>query len=1392
MDQELQLSSKEQRVVEKLRQERNEQKQLEEAAKKLLQERFARWLLASDNSSKPGEEKGLEELPNQPETEIKVTPTSFNPDTEIVRSYERREHGRLSLLYEFVQNAIDYNDWSQGPVSLTVTVGSKEYSLVELLALDETGRDDFLADCSQARQFNKPLFIQVKNAIRPGGSYSKSKLIDIKHEGVGQLGTHGIGSKAAGACGLSAGWLDTVTMESVDEMGRGWKGAYLLGVNPELDKKSERLNIGFTQTTEKPLFTTVKLQNPDIDLLKALFDLPGYFLPLNPNYDHNAFGTKPEGQGMVRWGFALEAQQAGEKNADPSEITVWRKVEGQRQLTLPSGVFEVKDSEGKPVVFSEHPRVEVLRPAEDADGKKEAYELQETIMVDGVQLKLEYNKTLLPYAVWGFGQKGVRTNYQVRRSQDSSSIARLSPSLLQEVIGQSIDPLFFEALFSRFFVLTARDDQGKRMIAEHYWEPTELFVQGGERLNHLIESDPEVKKALVAGALQALAALGVDSSIVEVADTDDEYTQAVNLDKQVIQAPSDFWKQVLVNHVGLKKVDTASLMSEAKKQPGTISFSVSERKGNLSSEELELLLLERLEVVNRLLLLLYAFEGTLQVVDNKVVLTFSKELPKSAFVAVDKKNLTDLKDLNIELYLALCKVIGSTFNSETIQANNERTEPFLQVRSPSPEDGYKVALLSLGNSSRESSFGGKYTTYVYVANMVLRHAPQPDALLQQAPGLQLDQPFMQIVLDYSDIAESNLFEILKLRWEKVGDAQTGRLKEAEFLSSVGDEAIKQVTAALKKFLEHKTAETAAIEKALGLVQTNPSATKAERQLNQLAEYKTLSGNTFANRAYVPLLSTRGLMISVPNSDSERKPIKELLTPIADKKNLNYQMQRLKELTYAFEHPDIEPLNLSKLPKGSDSKTLLYGYGKQRDGQSWRSSPAEYASLSQPTELLAGVRLNLPVMRGEYMLVRYPGMAPIGLYHPDAEVVKGITLKVSQEGTNYALKSEKDIPAGLEVYFKEAKDTAMIRPDDSDTLGFDFSTNKEKSSSLFATKEQEIFFRNLKNNQSIDDSQKAAAVLFFWKEWFIYNNKEQVDSQNVHVLSQAAQHSIREGTGVCFEAAAGLMLLFRMVGLKARLVTACAGDFNGFFPELGLHAVVDVLADHKWVTVEPQRFEGAVLSHTLELEKMPFRLKTQIRGLTRGRESLRNGVASLREELATRQDIPSIITKLNQTVEQIAGSPELALEMGEEELASTVMAMLKVLEALREAHDSRLAELNAIQARDLAEAQAKAERLSHQLRLDLERLVALGASSPELQQLLGTLRQVDEIGDSSRRPEAPPPPLTIRSKVGLWLLKITNRLLAPQATTLSNDYRALYEGEVGAVAAVVKQPPKSEA
>jgi hypothetical protein len=688
-------------------------------------------------------------------------------------------------------------------------------------------------------------------------------------------------------------------------------------------------------------------------------------------------------------------------------------------------------------------------------------------------------------------------------------------------------------------------------------------------------------------------------------------------------------------------------------------------KAERSDHEVDLTLLyskmnaesEGKKAVNDLLLLLVGYDAQLSFKNDELQITFLHQQQHSFYTEDQKKkSITSPQDLDWGAFFIVRRLLENIVAHSSLQSENNLSG-LLNIISPSSEPNYLTTVLSTQSLRFSGDNTAKLTTE-----------------FRQAPTIDLDlaehQDFVRIKINDPQLSERFIFKHLQQRWEEVKDTEkAGYADHLKVFSTVEEEAISFVTKAYRKYLDLKNAQTKAIQAKLGSVE--PSGSRKVRRLNELAYTELLGGAEF-ERVFVPLpLTDRRGFQSIDGL--ERRSIEKLVELAKQpSQDLDFHITRLYELQNALMYPDLEPLNMDLLPPGSDNQTLLYGYEGQKAGQSWNElTPVEFRMEEHPAQK-PGIRINLQVMKGEYLLARYPGMKPVSFYHDDASVAERIKLVAAGEGNNYALHVTDTIPDRLIIYYEKADDTFARRTDDLDTFGFDLATDgRQIENTLFASTQQKQFFEKLKNNKSLSESQKLATLLFFWSKWFVYTKDRTATSQASQMLRQASHHSIKEGQGVCYEAAVGLVLLLRMIGFRARQVRACAGDFNGFFPSLGGHVVVDVFIDNKWVTIEPQKFENAVLSHDVRFEDVPWKEKVQINGLTRGRSELRGKVASFREDLGnSRQDIVSILELLEETAKNVAASPELLEKYGEEELIKRVSTIQNVARRLHKVNEKR--------------------------------------------------------------------------------------------------------------------------
>ncbi|MBU2543618.1 transglutaminase domain-containing protein [Patescibacteria group bacterium] len=361
---------------------------------------------------------------------IEGVPTSYTSDTPEVMSYRKQiREGDPGTLYEFLQNAFDYNDYSKGPPGIEIVLNDEKIiTLGQLLSLSG---DQLKAIHKRVTQ------VRITNYINEDSYYRVEHLIQTRHGGgEGTLGQHGRGGKAGSTALIVEGCVYSIQFSSRDGNGP-WKAQGEVGVRPDLFRKQQTpsLNILYQDSnrnqSRKVDKTIVTFNHPDLRFFQLLLKIPEKFLLINHLYQgyrlEGGTNLKPQENLLTIW--AGKPNFAGEHSTSfaPEEIKL---------LSLPD------------IKFTEIPRVEILPPGIVPN---QGYSSRTTrgICVDG--LMLESGDTYaLQWSFWGcgYGKDDTYENkgYIISRSPESRYAQGNWEKLMALALGKCTNPAVFKAI----------------------------------------------------------------------------------------------------------------------------------------------------------------------------------------------------------------------------------------------------------------------------------------------------------------------------------------------------------------------------------------------------------------------------------------------------------------------------------------------------------------------------------------------------------------------------------------------------------------------------------------------------------------------------------------------------------------------------------------------------------------------------------------------------------------------------------------------------------------------------------------------------------------------------------------------------------------------------------
>lgn len=384
-------------------------------------------LISGRESSSVADILALSNLDQNQETHAILT--SFTPTSEEVETYRQLiAEGTPTIAYEFLQNAMDYNDYERG--------------LPQMELLFTNGRSltyaDFLSLSTEQLAQLQPFLEQIviTNHIKDEVFLSPEHLQQMRHGGgEGTLGEHGRGGKAGGAALIAEKDAAGIQYVSRDEHG-SWRAQCEMSIRHDLfpHQKNPSYNIEyqyFDDPTDSLDQTVVMIKKPSLRFLHSLRKIPQIFLPVNPQYQD----------------YRLENDNSNQ--AQPNLFTVYVELPTGTTEGVTFTAEEISQKLGiRELAYTEPPRVEILPP--DIVDRTHQYNGAATmsVCVDGLSLRT-YSNYLLQWSFWGCdkGEHG----YRAKRSHDSRMAEGHWSNLMVAVLGKCTNPAVFTALFEAFY-----------------------------------------------------------------------------------------------------------------------------------------------------------------------------------------------------------------------------------------------------------------------------------------------------------------------------------------------------------------------------------------------------------------------------------------------------------------------------------------------------------------------------------------------------------------------------------------------------------------------------------------------------------------------------------------------------------------------------------------------------------------------------------------------------------------------------------------------------------------------------------------------------------------------------------------------------------------------------
>jgi hypothetical protein len=278
----------------------------------------------------------LAQLTNLQTGEVHARDTSYVARTNEVKAMVQatKEKQWPGLWYEILQGAWDWNDWKKGPPEILVYYSGKDSPIPLSQYLTERsnleGRLRFLPTVDR---------VEVVNYIREGTGLRPRHVALTEHDeqsgDTKTLGLHGRGLSIATTAAIAGSMAEKITfLSSPQDMGT-WYGEACMATDEVDPTYPPSLRLKYKNDKQHPIDTTaIAVHKPSEELLKALVELPNWFLPTNANYRFRRLSRPTSPAIPNRLTLFTDPEQASEGDLTISKneanlmvIMVWKELE---------------------------------------------------------------------------------------------------------------------------------------------------------------------------------------------------------------------------------------------------------------------------------------------------------------------------------------------------------------------------------------------------------------------------------------------------------------------------------------------------------------------------------------------------------------------------------------------------------------------------------------------------------------------------------------------------------------------------------------------------------------------------------------------------------------------------------------------------------------------------------------------------------------------------------------------------------------------------------------------------------------------------------------------------------------------------------------------------------
>jgi len=1044
------------------------------------------------------------------EIPIHSIPTSFVAETPEVRDYiELLSAGRSTIAYEFVQNQLDYQDWSKGtPEIWIVTTSGERISYPEFISSRFS-----IAE----KKFGNVARLEFVNDILNGKGLKPENIVHTKHGGGrGTLGEHGRGGKAAGAALVAGGHARSIEYESHDEKGT-WRGEAVMAVDNEMfpDQTDPSYTLGYqrTEAAGEVNKTTIAINDPSAAFIESIYNLKHFFLPSNPEYNEYRLNhiEHPTDSTLfaVRFGDHIQAKD---------------KV-GVIDSSTAEALYGVNPEE----VRNEPARIEIL-PWDITRIKESNSELTDHVFVDGLFVDAGYHYYANRWAFWGMNEG--KYGYQAKRTNNSSYMHGDVKNAIAVTLGKCTNPQVFKNIFN------VAEKQNSQKCDEG--SVPDIFLE-------TIKKHPEAGNAMKTAWTEYCTERNLEAEKVYITSDKSslQKAEARGIQSVLLDAPS---MVTALHELGIgKQLEKSVDLPADPKQTGEKSKIFMDRWEFGNKEESmargALYLLDRAEFDNAEVYI----EGS-GVITLKIPIGMTRDRDWV-------KNRAKFLSSSMDVIWATYGAVGT----RTTVIDNGEAMAYELIETPE-QKYWDTKYIYLTPQEREiKSRGELYTTLTFT--------PDGGGDLEGYKKFvrQLHDAFVDVTSDGCHVDGERLKnkvnnernavhrEVSMLRSELATLEETIRVKKADLERGKIDE------------LKHLDEQIADKQRLLGMVAEDAqeiSPTREGLSPKQRTDYKPpqelkrTHTTLYSPDAHPHASNAHG---KAPNDWDAPSPQMEEESRVRTTVEARQLVETHME---AIERPDIQMLRPLDLPPEIRDTLICHRSGLF-------SSEAVFEDVHLPNERTIakpGIVINKELVAGKHDLPLFPNCRVVGIHHSDPKVLEHIRVQYAANHNTYTFSSDIPIPQGVEFYVEYDENHTVKTPPSSK------EQQKLTRNELFDPRWRQLIDTVVQHEPPLTSKEKLDVALTAWLHAFTYDKDARVDKLYLN-LSPEERYAevVNKAIGNCGYVAEGFVTLCRALDLPSVELIGYLGKRGRFFPGPQNHALASVYLEEEkeWIVVEPQ-------------------------------------------------------------------------------------------------------------------------------------------------------------------------------------------------------------------------------